>query len=305
MQQIYYSGTANTILEIDHIGRRYGLLRGDNESLEDFKKRILSYLMYPISLSELGVSSSISRELFCSPEAIGYLKITNLDYFVAYDGVNLTVKNAQEDLIFSINAFDRNTIYEINEYFMANNIGEVYISDAKWLAKEIAFIKPFTNYEARKEINAYAGLVDLPDLHIIPNSFNSSSPYFQNKVNLPELVLAKGDYYFDGTNRLNIYNDGTLFSSIRISYAKKWEYIPLVYSPVSVKSLSSLVNDRPANLSGTEHNLVNSNENIYTEINKDYLDLFWQCLQADNKVWKGNQVSPISMNGTYYGKSTK
>lgn len=294
-------GQEQTILEIDYIGQRYGLFRQENETVENFKRRILSLFVYESNTTDVGYSSAAARALGAYPAAIGYINITDSDYRIRFDGHKLVIYSdiAEEEIFFD--TLDSISIGEIAEYLVDNAIGEIVFSQDKYKVKEIGFLFPFTNFENNRDIAIRPGLTDLFDRHIIGDSFKSKSEYFKTQKISADLVTSKGDYYFDGVNRLIVYDDGTK-TQFGISYSKRWQHVPIIYCPVAIKGLPALAMGSQTNNYTDKMNVTLSDTGIFTEIDHDYLELFWKSLVVDNKVWKANQTSPVSVSGTYYGK---
>lgn len=295
------SGQEQTILEVDYIGQRYGLFRQELETVENFKRRILSLFTSESSTSENGYSAAAARALGAYPKSIGYINISNSEYRVRFDGSKFVIYSdvGIEEKVFD--TLDSVCIGEVEDYLVDNEIGEIIYSEEKYKTKEIGFFFPFTNFENKKDIAIKPGLSDIFDNHIIADSFTSKSEYFKTQKISADLISVKGDYYFDGVNRLVVYDDGTA-TQFGITYSRRWQYIPIVYCPIMIKGLSNLTTASQTNNYEDKMNLALADTGIFTEIDHDYLELFWKSLVADNKVWKSNQISPVSVSGTYYGK---
>jgi hypothetical protein len=69
-----------------------------------------------------------------------------------------------------------------------------------------------------------------------------------------------------------------------------------------IKGLQSISLTSETNDYSDKMNLTLADTGIFNEIDHDYLELFWGALVSNNKVWKANQTSPVSVSGTYYGK---
>lgn len=295
------SGQEQTILEIDYIGQKYGLFRQEDESIENFKKRILSLFINESSETESGYSGAIARAFGTYPRPVGYIHITDENYRIRFDGYKLTIYSDIDTEEKYFDVLDSVSVGEIDQYLLDNEIGEFVYLDEKYKTKEIGFLFPFANFENRREITITLGVVDIFDRHIIPDSFKSKSPYFAIQKISSDLVQVKGDYYFDGVNRLIIFDDRSKVQ-FPISYSKIWQYVPIVYCPVMIKGLQSLSLTSETNDYSDKMNVTLADTGIFNEIDPNYLGLFWAALVADNKVWKANQTSPVSVSGTYYGK---
>lgn len=295
------SGQEQTILEIDYIGQKYGLFRQEDESIENFKKRILSLFVNESSETESGYSGAIARAFGTYPRPVGYIHMTDENYRIRFDGYKLTIYSDIDTEEKYFDVLDSVDIGEVDQYLIDNEIGEFVYLDEKYKTKEIGFLFSFANFENRREIRATLGVLDIFDRHIIPDSFRSKSEYFKTQKISSDLVQAKGDYYFDGVNRLVIFDDRSAIQ-FGITYSKLWEYVPIVYCPVMIKGLHSLSLTSETNDYSDKMNVTLPDTGIFNEIDHDYLELFWGALVADNKVWKANQTSPVSVSGTYYGK---
>ena len=293
------SGLEQTILEIDYIGQKYGLFRQEDETIENFKLRILSLFVHESSETENGYSGAIARAFGTYPKPVGYIHITDENYRIRFNGYKLTIYSNMNTEEKYFDVLDSVSIGEVDQYLIDNEIGEFIYLDEKYKTKEIGFLFPFTNFENRREVKARAGVLNLFDRHIISDSFRSKSQYFTTQKVSSDLVQVKGDYYFDGVNRLIIFDDNYKID-FPISYSKIWQYVPVVYCPVMVKGLQSLALTSETNNYSDKMNLTFSDTGIFNEIDHNYLELFWNSLVADNKVWKANQNSPVSVNGTYY-----
>lgn len=294
-------GQEQTILEIDYIGQRYSLFRQESETIENFKKRILSLFTNESSASENGYSAAAARALGAYPVAIGYINLTNSDYRIRFDGYKLVIYSDSETEEKFFDSLESISTGQVADYLSDNAIGEIIFSEDKYKIKEIGFLFPFTNFENKKDIAIRPGISDLFDNHIIASSFKSKSEYFTTQKISSDLVQVKGDYYFDNVNRLIVYDDGSK-TQFDITYSRRWKYIPIVFCPIAIKGLPYLFSVSQTNNYSEKMNVALSDTGIFTEINHDYLELFWKSLVADNKVWKANQTSPVSVSGTYYGK---
>ena len=85
-----YLGKESLVTDLDSIGAKYGLYRLENETLETFKKRVLSIFIYEHNQTESGLSFFLSRALGAVPENAGYIKIAD-NYRVTNDGVNIKI----------------------------------------------------------------------------------------------------------------------------------------------------------------------------------------------------------------------
>jgi len=278
-------GTITTTLELDHMASKYGLFRHETESLANFKERFLSLFSFPTNNSEVGFAAAIARSLNTYPKIIGYMEV-DPGVKISYDGFKLIING--EEYPYAL----RNKYLEdlVNDHGF---IFTLYLDDEKYLYKNIEFIFPFSNYSLRKEEIVQPGTNYLKDNFIINNTFRSSSPYFQSQRLTADLVVAKGDYYFDGANTLIVYPSDNK-EGISISYAQSWTYIPIVYCPVSVFSMTNLFNDESIPFIENGNDFTDSTEELYK-------DLLWESFSQNNIFWKANQNSPRSEIGTYYG----
>ena len=278
-------GTLSTTLELDHMASKYGLFRHETETLANFKERFLSVFSFPTNNSEVGFAAAIARSLHTYPRIVGYMEV-DPGVVISYDGFKLIIDG--EEIPYAL----RNKYLEdlVNDY---GSQFTLYLDDEKYLYKNIEFIFPFSNFLLRKEKIVRPGTNYLKDDFIVAETFRSSSPYFQNQKLTADLLTAKGDYYFDGKHTLVVYPSDNL-DSISISYAQNWNYIPIVYCPVSVFSMTNLINDPLIPFIENGNSFIDSTEELYK-------DLLWESFTQNNIFWKANQNSPRSEFGTYYG----
>ena len=269
-------GNVSTTLELDHVASKYGLFRHETESLANFKERFLSLFTFPTNNSEVGFAAAVARSLNTYPRVIGYMEV-NPEVGISYDGFKLVING--EEITYALkNKYLEDLVDEYGEFFT------LYLDDSKYLYKNIEFIFPFSNYFLRKEELVNPGTNYLKDDFIINNTFRSSSPYFQNQKISADLVISKGDYYFDGAHTLLVYpSDNT--EGIAISYAQSWNYIPIVYCPVSIFSMTNL-------LSESLIPFIENGNSFTDDIEELYKDLLWESFTQNNIFWKANQNSP-------------
>lgn len=295
-----------TSVELDYMGLRFGLVRDDNESLSDFRERLISSLIWPGSISDIGYSMSIARAANCSPKVIGYIEVSE----------SLFIKNINNRLILMTDLSTEVKTYEAGEdsclddldtYLVNNSYGSIiYIDKNKYKYKNLSFILPFANYESRRVANLQEGVTVLTDRHIIDGSIRSDSRYIKTRVLNPGLITKVGEYYYDGVGTVITYDSGEN-TSISISYAMKWNIVPIVYSPVKVISLPAMSGTSDINNYENKMNKVidGTEDNVFTSFDPLYKDLFWNAIVKNNALWRANENNPVSVNGTYYGKQNK
>ena len=278
-------GVISTALELDHVASKYGLYRHENETLANFKERFLSVFSFPTNNSEVGFAAAIARSLNTYPRIIGYMEV-DPGVKISYDGFKLIING--EEIPYAL----RNKYLEdlVNDHGW---VFTLYLDDEKYLYKNIEFIFPFSNYLLRKEELVKPGVNYLKDDFIVNGTFRSSSIYFQNQKLTADLLAAKGDYYYDGQHTLVIYPSDNV-ESIGISYAQNWSYIPIVYCPVSIFSMTNLINEPLIPFIENGNSFTDTTEELYK-------DLLWESFTQNNIFWKANQNSPRSEFGTYYG----
>jgi hypothetical protein len=124
-------------------------------------------------------------------------------------------------------------------------------------------------------------------------------PYALRNKYLEDLVNDYGAYftlYLDDEKYLYtlvVYPSDNV-ESIGISYAQNWKYIPIVYCPVSIFSMTNLINEPLIPFMENGNSFTDTTEELYK-------DLLWESFTRNNIFWKANQNSPRSEFGTYYG----
>lgn len=286
-----YADSVDLTLEIDYIGQRFGVFRMENESLDNFKQRILSIFIFENSTKETGYSVAIARSLGVAPKYVGYIEISN--GLVSFDGNKMT-GTLISDSIFS----DRSKLYDLSIFLREQAIGQLHLDDTSYLQKNITFFLPFKNFEIRKEVTLKPGINVLKDTHIDSTSIRSNSFYFQRMRATVNEVLTVGDYYFDGESTFIVYDNGSN-ASFQISYSKIWQYIPIFYCPVSVVKLSKFIEDMPFNVDSLKQDFTYGEITSSFVPTKQEVDIIWNCFFSGN-IWKAHQNNPVSVNGTHY-----
>lgn len=296
-----YGEKETTVQDIDYIGLKYNLFRLEDESIEDYKERVLSVFVYPGSSSASGLSAYLTRIFGVSPRVIGYLWCPD-DHFIKWNSGTLSAYDYEGNEEFSLNLLTDGqlTVDSLSKLTELNIFTEL-IDDGD-LAKGLAFIMPFENYKTRITQKLRPGLSHLEDRPIIPDSIRSNSDYVITQVNSPDLITKLGDFYFDGNDRIITYDDGRQLD-FEISYAKKWDLIPLVYCPISVYGLQTLIPSDPEDFVVSGINIARSYSfSSSNEIGRIPLNFFWDGLINNSRIWKAAGNSPVSVKGTYYGK---
>lgn len=300
-------------LDIDNKAALYGLYRFTDESLENFKNRILSTFIYESSNSESGYSYAAARALGAYPKVIGYLRLNEYSTKIMHDGINVTSQDMEydiEDEIFSVttkkslNLLEDLTLEKVKSELEQDNSASIILFDNKYLTKDMRFIMPFKTEVTTSFDNVRPGsnfLYKTLGIYIDPTTFRNRSLFLKRKLIDPSLLIEIGDYYFNSeTGQLILFDDGSISSDVEILYRKVWKYIPIVYCPVSVITL-----DKLKYVGNTNFGLENASEvvnNIFSaeDLNPEILNYFWDAFISNNSVWKANQTSAVAVNGTYY-----
>jgi hypothetical protein len=291
-----------TTLDIDYIGKRYSIFRGENESLYNFKERIISALTIPGDETELGYSVAIARAFNCVPKVIGYISLEN-GIYVKSDGNRIIVGTTATNEVFVIESTENYNIKDFKEYLEDNMFGTINLIEDKYLYKNVCFLLPFRNHDNRKNFVGQEGAYYIPDRYIVPESITSASPYVQNNVVDPSSISKVGDYFYNSESRTLITFDTKNGETFQFSFASKWNLVAIMYTPIKVIGISSLMKSSDINNYQNKLNkVIDGFENTnFIQIDSKYKEIFWNALVKDTSIWKANQVSPVSMNGVYYG----
>lgn len=302
-----------TTLELDWLGLRFGLVRDDNESLSDFRERLISSFIWPNNISDIGYSMSIARALNCSPKIIGYIEVSESVFIKNIDN-RLIVMTDLNTEVKTYEAGEDSCLNDLHTYLVDNSYGSItYIDRDKYKYKNLSFILPFANYESRRTATLQEGVTILTDRYIVDGSIRSNSEYLKTRVLNPSLITKKGEYYYNGADTVITYDSGEN-TSILMSYSMRWNIVPIVYSPVRVISLSAMSQTSDINNYENKMNKVidGTEDNIFTNFDPLYKDLFWNAVTKNTALWKANENNPVSVNGTYfpvngtyYGKQNK
>lgn len=286
-----YADSVDLTLEIDYIGQRFGVFRTEDESLENFKQRILSVFIFENSTKETGYSAAIARSLGVVPKYIGYIEVYN--GLLSFDG------NMMSGTVLSNSILSKDSkIYDFGLSLREQAAGLLHIDDPSYLQKNMTFILPFKNFEIRKEVTLRLGVNVLKDMHIDSESIRSNSFYFQRMRGTVAEVATLGDFYFDGESTFIVYDNGSN-ASFQISYSKVWDYIPLFYCPVSVVKVSKFIDNMPFNVNAlTDDFTFGEMVDSFVPTEED-VKIIWNCLFSGN-IWKAHQNNPVSVNGTHY-----
>jgi hypothetical protein len=292
-----------TTVEIDWLGVRFGVVRDDNESLSDYRERVISALVFPSSVSDVGFSMSIARALNCSPKVIGFIQ-TAESFYIRNSGHRITLMTDLQTEVKTYEAGEEYSLHDLDTYLQENSYGSItYIDKYKYRCKNLSFILPFANFENRRVGTVQEGVSVITDKYIVDGSIASDSDYIKTRVIDPSLITKLGQYYFDGAHTLITYDSGK-YESIDISYAMKWNTIAILYSPVRVVSLPTI--SRTSDINNYENKInkaIDGTENnTFIDFDPLYKDLFWNAIAKNNALWKANENNPVSVNGTYYGK---
>ena len=292
-----------TTLELDWLGLRFGLTRDENESLSDFRERVISSLVWPNNVSDIGFSVSIARALNCWPKIIGYIQVSD-SFFLRNTNHRLIAMSDPSTEIKTYEAGEDSCLNDLDTWLQDNSYGSIiYIDKNKYKHKNLSFILPFANYESRRVANLQEGVTVLTDRYIVEGSIRSNSEYVKTSVLNPSLITKKGEYYYDGANTVITYDSGQDIE-FTISYSMKWNIIPILYSPIRVISLNAVSATSDINNYENKTNKVidGTEDNVFTDFDPLYKDLFWDAIVNNNALWKANENNPVSVNGTYYGK---
>lgn len=274
--------------EIDHIGQRFGIYRFQDESLKDFKDRLLSVFQYRNGVNESGYSAGLARSVGTEPKLVGKISLNPLNLpELTMSGFDLHVNGNK---IFDM--LDNVSLNSLKEYLVANNYGDIELGENKYFNKPLCFFFEFTNVSYRVSETILDGISRLNNLDIVEGTFKSDSPYFQNEKASIDLLAKKGDYYYQpSTNRIFVYPDSNA-QEITITYQVKRKAIDLIYTPIRVISLSKMQ---------LQNSLVSAEYDAPYTLDEDYKYILWKSLISDTALWKANADGAISMNGTYYG----
>lgn len=298
-----YLGKEGVVTDLDSIGAKYGLYRITDESLEAFKKRVLSIFIYEHNQTESGISFFLSRALGATPENVGYIKIAD-KYRLENDGVHIKVYEVNniaetQTEIYSIFSSESNmeTFKSDFEDLDANNF--IYIKDDKFLSKQLCFFTNFSNSSPMIKVSVSSGvskLMRFGGFKINPNSLSSDSDFLRIKVATPNLVTEKGKYYFDESDSTLITYSDTGIDNFMVTYCGSYKYIPFSYSPIRAVSLGRIIEFEDSSF------IYDQASQYIAGLPADQIDLLWDAYVNNNLLWKANQTSPLALSGTYYGK---
>ena len=291
-----YKQVANiqSVIDIDNIGYRFGLIRVPNESLLDFKRRILSIFTHPTNTTEEGISASLARALNSKPAFAGYIEANKNQIAqnpkISFDGYEL-IMSSDKIYTFQYNT-PITTIFGSQDqssdpYPFILNINPEYSN------KNLVSFLPFKNYKDNVREMVRPGINYINNYNVLKNSFSSQSGFLRSNQakNSPSELMAVGDYYHDGNDKLYIYDSGTNVE-IEVFYSTLSSYIPLYYCPVTVISAYKFTRDVGNNIDKSGFAGQPSNLDI------EYLwDIF-----IESKIWKSYENSPTSVRGTYYAE---
>jgi hypothetical protein len=181
------------------------------------------------------------------------------------------------------------SITDSGSFLALDNIARYEIIDPRFNNKKLLSMLPFKNYEDDLSANVRPGVNRLPHRNIAPDSFISDSVVIRNRKSSIREVLSAGDYYYDGVDKLIIYDSST-FGNIQVSYSVVHRYIPIYYCPVKVVSAYKILQTMASNVETASSVIPVSDSDI---------DILWDIF-VTSKTWKSNQTSPISANGTFY-----
>jgi hypothetical protein len=285
-------------IDIDNVAFKFGLVRGDKESIKDFKRRVLSLFTHSSSLTDQGISATLARAFNTRPYLAGYID-TKLNPDVAptrinFDGYTLMAESGVGSrpspggtLYTKLTA--ETSITDSGSFLELDNIARYEIIDPRFNNKKLLSMLPFKNYEDDLSANVRPGVNRLPHRNIAPDSFISDSVVIRNRKSSIREVLSAGDYYYDGVDKLIIYDSST-FGNIQVSYSVVHRYIPIYYCPVKVVSAYKILQTMASNVETASSVIPVSDSDI---------DILWDIF-VTSKTWKSNQTSPISANGTFY-----
>ena len=286
-------------IDIDNVAFKFGLVRGDKESIKDFKRRVLSLFTHSSSLTDQGISATLARAFNTRPYLAGYID-TQPNAMVPptrinFDGYTLMVESGAGSrvspggiLYTKIGA--ETLVSDCVTLLAEDNVATYNIIDPRFNNKKLLSILPFKNYEDDLSADVRPGVNRLPHRNIVPDSFISDSIIIRTRKSSPREVASSGDYYYDGVDKLIIY-DSSRFGDIKVSYSVVHRYIPIYYCPVKVVSAYKILQTMASNVETASSVVPVSDSDI---------DILWDIF-ITSKVWKSNQTSPISANGTFYG----
>jgi hypothetical protein len=175
-----------TTLDIDYIGKRYSIFRGENESLYNFKERIISALTIPGDETELGYSVAIARAFNCVPKVIGYISLEN-GIYVKSDGNRIIVGTTATNEVFVIESTENYNIKDFKEYLEDNMFGTINLIEDKYLYKNVCFLLPFRNHYLYTDI--------------IFEAFKNTSD--EKRATIRKLKKENEEKFYSSSNNLN------------------------------------------------------------------------------------------------------
>lgn len=305
---------------IDYVAERFALYRYDDESLADFRKRVLDVYTHPSNASNLGLIFGGARQLGSVTRTIGIIKPRqNLDgsEIAAAPGINITnsVMEFWED--FTLGAlekkFDIFSDFPRPDMDVAFYVKEIYdwikssslyweweqepVTSDLWLpAKNLVPVRSYTSF--KNPVRVFRGLTYLPDDSIVPGSIKSTSPLVETEVASLTLVTAEGEYYVDYINSiLYTYDDGT-GRTVTISYSHYDDRIFLEWSPVDVQELTD-----EEFFSGAQEYEKAADNSTYEQIRYSQLiaQLIIEAYRKDGTFWfaEDSNDTPIDILGEY------
>lgn len=286
-------------IDIDNVAFKFGLIRGDNESIKDFKRRVLSLFTNSSDLTDQGISATLARALNTRPYLAGYIdsKLNSEAPAtrISFDGYTLRFESGVGTMTSpggaSATTFGADRLLsDMTAIVELDNIAKYVTIDSRFDNKKLISFLPFKNYEDGLTATIRPGVNRLPHRNIAPDSFRSSSIAIRNRRLSARAVVGPGDFYYDGIDKLIVYDSNT-FGDIQVSYSVVHRYIPFYYCPVKVVSAYKILQTMASNVETASSVIPVSDSDI---------DILWDIFVA-SKTWKSNQTSPISANGTFYG----
>jgi hypothetical protein len=304
---------------IDEVGLKYGLIRYKDESLFDFRERVLEVYKRKANTSHKGLQYGVSRELGARTTSAARLRVTrdiagnpifpspgiqvSRTKIIFYsDFVNGTVD--QEFVL--IDEFPKDShesafyLKEIFDYVSASagfEFDELPDSDNYWLpADHLVPASSLVTQSSRLRITA--GMTRLPNDNIIAETFMSSNELFTTEVADIDSVSSLGDYFIN-------YQDGIIYTAqdvsntnALISYSYFVDPFILEWSPVRVTSLS----DEEFFLSQFEQELDEDNSSYFgARLSPELVKLMVEAYRADGTFWFAEDANdtPIDVLETY------
>lgn len=308
---------------LDYIAQLYDLIRFENESVDDFRRRLLDIFLYDNSNTINGIANRITRELGGLIKELGSIS-PRKDEDGSLVGLCPVIEITETHIIFYSNFLENEIEKKFNIYNDLPHGNEelaYYIYDIyAWLStssyfqinKDISNNDLFlqskylvNNLSCRLiseehvvEINRCKLNFDKEKETLIASTFNSSDSRLIESVDSIDLILSSGDYFLDETNGYLYFYETNDRTSMRLEFyvVDKETYVD--YRPVKITSLhnnnvfylNSLIDKDKDNLS---YRIIAYNEYANLLISLAY--------QQDIGYWFNESINntPIDIKKSY------